>query len=279
VADVYVGGGPLSGGEKAANTPIQMVADPSFTIPSTCDQGGVDEDNQIGLGANGIIGIGPEPDDCGGFCTGTPTGGNGWPYYACSGSSCTQTSATLAQQVTGPIVNFATDNNGSLINFPAVVDGQPTTTGTITFGIATQTNNAVGSATVYTMDTNDSYTTNYNGQVLTGSFVDSGSNAFFFPDNTIPVCSDFTSFYCPSSTLNLSAQTVGFTQGSGTVLFNVANTDALFNNSSNPAYGDLGGPNTGNFDWGLPFFFGRTTFTSIRGTMVSGQPATPWWAY
>jgi hypothetical protein len=295
LADVHLNGLAPSTGEVASSLPVQLVADPtSFAIPSTCNNGGIDEDNQIGLGANGIIGVGPEPTDCtfGGqnFCTGAPPQGD--PYYFCSGSSCVAASVPTTQQVTNPIVGFTStgDDNGLAILFEPVTDGEPTVTGTMIFGIGTQTNNPLGTATVYTMNSSDEFTTNYSGQVLTQSFIDSGSNAYFFPDSTIPVCTDFTSFFCPTSTLPLSAVNVGVTQGSGTVSFSVANTDTLFN-SSNPAYGDLAGPNgtpgcTGNqgacsFDWGLPFFFrGTPVFTSIDGQGVpTGQPTAPWWAY
>ena len=292
-ADVHLNGLTTGTGEVASSLPLQLVADPtSFAIPTTCNNGGIDEDNQIGLGANGIIGIGPEPNDCtfGGqdFCTGVPPTGD--PYYSCSGSSCVAASVPLAQQVANPITGFTAtgDDNGSAILFQAVTGGEPTVTGTMIFGIGTQTNNPLGTATVYTMNSSDEFTTQYSSQDLTSSFIDSGSNAYFFPDSTIPVCSDFTSFFCPTSTDFLSAINMGSTQGSGSVSFSVANTDNLFDNSSDPAYGYLAGPNgtspcngaSCSFDWGLPFFFrGTPVFTSIDTTTVAGQPAPPWWAY
>jgi hypothetical protein len=73
----------------------------------------------------------------------------------------------------------------------------------------------------------------------------------------------------------------------------IDNTDGLFANSTDAAYPTLGGPNgttactnggsgfTGacSFDWGLPFFYGNTVFTSIDGQDVPGGFPAPWWAY
>ena len=44
------------------------------------------------------------------------------------------------------------------------------------------------------------------------------------------------------------------------------------------AFDDLAGPDTGDFDWGLPFFFGRKTFVGIEGQSSPGG-AGPYWAY
>ncbi len=272
LADVHIAG------ETASSIPIHVVADPSgFAIPAACSNGGTDEDNQAGLGANGILGVGPEPFDCGFACD--PNGGQQSPpniYFACSSTGCQSTFVSCGsecsdsspnQQIVTPVVAFSLDNNGEAINFPSVTDGEPSVTGTMTFGIGTEANNALGLATVYTLNSMDEFTTNYGTQVLTSSFIDSGSNAYFFPDSTIPVCSDASSFFCPSSTDFLNAQNIGATQGSGTVNFSVANADTLFNNSTNAAYGDLAGPNAaGSFDWGLPFFFGKTVFTPLMGS-------------
>jgi hypothetical protein len=66
------------------------------------------------------------------------------------------------------------------------------------------------------------------------------------------------------------------------VSFGIDNADNLFNNNPTAdAFSTLGGTNdSGSFDWGLPFFYGRSVFTSIRGqTTPSGTPPAPWWAY
>jgi hypothetical protein len=42
----------------------------------------------------------------------------------------------------------------------------------------------------------------------------------------------------------------------------------------------VAGPYSLGFDWGLPFFYGRTVFTGIDGVPPPvGVPAGPFWAY
>jgi hypothetical protein len=58
---------------------------------------------------------------------------------------------------------------------------------------------------------------------------------------------------------------------------NFENVTAAFPNDS--AFGNAAGPLPGNsFDWGLPFFYGRTVFTAINGTTTPAGPG-PFWAY
>jgi len=280
--------------ELASSATIQVIFDPTdFTIPANCSNGGIDEDNLQALGANGILGVGPEPVDCGLACD--PSGGNQFPpepfYYLCSsgaGASCQPSFVTLAQQVVNPVVLFPTDNNGVIIQFPSLTGAGATATGSMIFGVGTQSNNKVGSATIFTLDDLDTFSVTYKGVTYnssngTPSFIDSGSNALFFPDTTIPTCVDIPDFYCPTSLLSLSATNLGTNNQTGTVNFNIDNADNLFSagGGADAAFSTLGGPNPGGgFDYGLPFFYGKSVFTTIDGQGVpSGTPAAPWWAY
>jgi len=156
--------------------------------------------------------------------------------------------------------------------------------GSLIFGIGTQSNNGLGGAKVYTVDASANFVTTYNNQSYNQSFIDSGSNGLYFLTSGIagiPVCSDATSFYCPTTTKNLSAVNSGSNGGaSGKVNFSVANADALFKNNPNAAvFEQLAGPNSlSGFDWGLPFFYGRNVFTAIEGRNTPGGTG-PYWAY
>ncbi len=57
---------------------------------------------------------------------------------------------------------------------------------------------------------------------------------------------------------------------SGTVPFQVGNFDGLIK-SSNNVFSDLGGDigGIGGFDWGLPFFFGRSVYMGFEGSSTS----------
>jgi hypothetical protein len=288
------------GGETATSTSIQVIATPSFSIPSGCT--GINEDTQQTLLANGILGVGAEPFDCGTACdqVANPQGPIPLVYYFCSsGGTCNATYVPCGPlcegqsapdyQVTNPVFNFPTDNNGVIVELPALQpagsSAEATVTGQLVFGIGTESNNALPSAaTVLNLDTSDSFTTNFASQSLTGSFIDSGSNGLFFPDPALAgsICPGTDSaWYCPSSTLvGLSATNVGATGSpSNTVTFSVDNFETVTAaNPSDAAFSNLAGPNTSGFDWGLPFFYGRNVFIAIDGSTVGSTPG-PFFAY
>ncbi len=258
-------------GETASALPMQVIGDPTYNslVPTNCSGTGVAENSVATFGANGVLGVGPFAQDCGAGCA--QNADPGW-YYACNSSSCQSTAISLAQQVQNPITLFATDNNGVIIGLPSIsVSGATSVSGTMTFGVGTQSNNGLGSARVYTLDPSTGYfKTKYNGVTYPDSLLDSGSNGLFFNDSTIAQCSG--GWYCPASTLNLSADHIGLNGTSGTVSFSVGNENVLLNNASIVASSLLAGTNgdASGFDWGLPFFFGRNVYTVIEGKSTAG---------
>jgi hypothetical protein len=271
-------------GEEAKSLPIQVIGSSSFpTIPGGCTSNGAPEDDLASLGANGILGVGNFAQDCGSACT-ESGGSNPGLYYSCPNSGCVVTTEALSNQVPNPVVLFATDNNGVIIELPSVTGAETSVSGSLIFGIGTQSNNGLGSATIYTIDPNiGNFTTVFNNiSYGDASFLDSGSNAIYFLDaNTtgLPICTDATYWYCPTSTQNLSATNQAFGGGAtGSVNFVAGNADTLSANLNNGVANGLTGPNPGSFDWGLPFFFGRKVYTAVEGKNTPGG-AGPYWAY
>ena len=175
-------------------------------------------------------------------------------------------------QIQQPVAKFATNNNGVAIVLRSVDPaGAALVAGALVFGIGTQTNNAVGRAAVLTLDANfGTLTTLFNNQTLRNSFVDSGSNGLFFNDSTLPACSGTVApgFYCPTTSQNRSAMLQGLSGTAVDATFSVANANALLNNNTTfVAFANLAGTNPlqTSFDWGLPFFYGRTVFFAIEG--------------
>jgi Protein of unknown function (DUF3443) len=272
--------------EKASSVPIQVLSDTDYTAPSSCTaaSAGASADTVEDLGANGILGVGQLPQDCG---TNTTCAASANQYYSCgSATTCTPVAATVAQQVANPVALFTTDNNGVIIELPPVSGAEASISGSLVFGIGTESNNGLAGATVYTTDlTTLNFTTAFNNTTYTdAAFIDSGSNAYFFPDSSITSCPDTSTdiahgFYCPSSTVNLSATNQGTNNASGNVSFSIADAETLFSdNPSDAAFSELGGPAANYFDWGLPFFYGRNVFTSISGKSAPSG-TTPYWAY
>jgi hypothetical protein len=291
VADVKLGTN-----EVASSTPLQLISTDT-NAPTSCSNGNTagDEDTVATLGSNGILGVGPEPNDCGPACdpnfVNTPPVGD--PYYNCTSSTCTAALVVQADQVTNPVVLFTTDNNGVVMTLPATTsDAEATLTGSLIFGINTQSNNQIPStANLFTLNTFDNFTVDFPTCVSSAggpgvcdfSFIDSGSNAYFFPDTNIPNCTDKEAFFCPAALTALSATNEDpNTLFTNIVSFAVDNADALFatNSGGDSVFSTLGGTNSADsFDWGLPFFFGRNVFTAIDGQTVANVGSGPFWAY
>ena len=288
---------------------IQVISSANTLVPNGCSNGSVIGENtpQL-LGANGILGIGPEPTDCtvagSNRCDGSVLVAPPNVYYSCPKEGCSTSDSPVTisgvQQVTNPVILFqnlatgSSDNNGVVLNFPPVVGTQSSVTGTLSFGIPA---NAVGYTQAYTLDQNDNFTSIYANQSLT-SYIDLTSPAILFPD-TIPICPMNASYYCPPQQVDTSAKIRGAgptPQGKASAAFSVANADTLFAaNPTDAAFSALGGPKgtppcsvfdeSCAFVWGMPFFYGRTVYIGIDGqTVVNSDPypalpPTPWFAF
>ncbi|MFM0073228.1 DUF3443 domain-containing protein [Paraburkholderia sediminicola] len=267
----------IGGETTAAGIPIQIIGDKaSSTVPSPGCGSGSAENTVSDLGANGILGIGTAPNDCGATCQNAATAANYSNYFACpGGTSCARTAVPLNQQVANPVANFTADNNGVIVQMPPVSNtGAASATGTLVFGIGTQSNNALAATQTFTTDAFG----NMNNSVFNGTtvqaFFDSGSNAYFFADNSLAQCgSNFAGFYCPSSAQTRSITLGGVSSTRASVSIGILSASTLFSNSSNYAFNDLAGQIGGSssFDLGLPFFYGRHVYYGIDQTLSGGQ--------
>jgi hypothetical protein len=232
------------------------------------------------FGANGIIGVGPFATDCG-DCTGNAENGFYWSCPAGGGACSATVVASASQEASNPVASFTTDKQGVILELPAVPDaGAATATGTLVFGIGTQSNNALGSLTVFGTDDNADFNINYKNVVYSEAFMDSGSNIYFFNDSAITECTSGsgateTAIYCPSSELTETALVEGASGNpQASVTFFVTNAETA--NSAFTAFDNVAAPftpaetTTSQFDLGLPFFYGRNVFVAIEGQNTSG---------
>jgi len=274
-------------GEVASAVPIQIVGAANFaSVPAACIAGGTSWDTVAQVGANGLLGVGLYRQDCGSACASTV--GNPGSYYNCGPVGCTVANVSLTAQLQNPVWLFPQDNNGLAIVLPAVgASESATVSGSMIFGIGTKANNALGAAKAMAADSLGNLTTTYNGTAYPASFIDSGSNGYFFLNSKatglLNCTGQLSGWYCPTTVTSFTAiNSAPSPNGSGlqvseNIAFSIANATTLFN-SPNTALSNLGGSNAGAFDWGLPFFFGRTVFIGIEN-QVSGAGVGPFWAY
>jgi hypothetical protein len=302
-ADGYIWG-PLTviklqmNGETADGIPVQVMDnDKSFSppVPTDCTLAtGPTSLNSINaFHANGVLGIGLSAEDCGAMCAQCDLSARGCSasndlYFSCNtqSNSCQAIPVPISSQVPNPVVAFATDNNGVILELNAVGSaGANTGTGTLTFGIGTQENNALGSAVVLQTDGYGFITAIFNGRTLTRSFFDSGSNGLYFDDSSLQTCTVNAQFYCPPSTVTLQAELQGAQGSTASLSFEIADLSTI--PASHYAISNVGGRAavtngtdtlSNDFDFGLPFFYGRRVFTAIAGTSA-GTNTGPFLAY
>ncbi len=262
--------------EVASSIPIQILADPSYsTIPSSC---GGSQATQISntLKTNGILGVGL-------FISDTQS------YFNCVPTTLNNCRISLSLspnlQVQNPVSAFPVDNNGIIIKLPTVsANGASLITGSLTFGIDTQANNSSSGSYVIPTNSSGLFTTIFNNTTFTSSFIDSGSNGLYFPSGNLSSvlvnCSSYSlaGFYCPATTQSYLAALTLKNNIQGNVSFSAANAKTLVA-SGNYAYNNITGQIGNNlFDWGLPFFFGRSVYIGITGR-TSNAGIGPYYAY
>jgi len=289
---MYFGGGTdwgvvqpvdvIMGNEPAVSVPIQVVT-PTFAgqytatgqpVSNICGVAAVDwSPSQVGF--NGILGVGVFPFD-GGF------------YYNCVPLPCTAVAVSPSQQVQNPVGLLPVDNNGVIVALPSVPSsGSPSLTGSLILGIGTASNNQPSGVTVLPTDSSGRIVTQFHPSpgvsTQQSGIFDSGSSAIFFSDLSlsVPLCPGSSSFlYCPSAPLHFSAVNTALSGApSSLVSFQLADPRPVLS-LGNAAISNIGGPAlfTGTFDWGLPFFFGRTVYVGLSGkSSVLGTG--PFWAY
>lgn len=305
-ADGYVWGSTATvdvtiGTRTLLSLPINVGGDSAAgTAPAGCSGSMTAENSVATFGANGIIGIGYFLNDC------PDCVANALPaaYYACptagDSTGCMPTAVPLSQQLTNPVGAMSADNNGVVVDLPAAIaGGQASLAGTLYFGIGTLSNNTVTNGAVFylvqpsgaaaqTLTTNFPDASASSGtMVLTGSIIDSGSNAIYADmssgGNSLPLCaSPNQAFYCPLADVNFMGTTIEAYDGSAlstAIPFTVGNAVNLFAQTGPTGpfavLPTLGGPYGGaSFDWGLPFFYGRRVYVLFDGKPATGTTVT-----
>ncbi len=250
------------GDEPYVSVPIQVINSSFGSLPLPCANA---DPTPVSSGFAGILGVGLFKEDCGLDCAFTAANG---VYYSCSGTSCTGATVPLSDQVQNPVAALPTDGNGVIVRLPSVPSGGTSSIdGSLLLGIGTRSNNTLTSPTVLRTDSAGDVTTVIDS-ISTFGFFDTGSNALFFPNpdsSLLPVCpSPNTDWYCPPATRTLSATNTAATGSpSSTVGFSISSLETLLNTSNN-VFVNIGGPSNFGFDWGLPFFMGRSVAFGIE---------------
>ncbi len=259
-------------GESAASIPVQIIADPNFaSVPVSCsNNAGPSISTAQDLGANGILGVGLFKHD----------GGN---YYACSGSSGTScVSVTLAgsSQVVNPVAVFSSaDNNGVILSLPSVpATGQQSATGTLTFGLDTQADNALAGFSIVPADSSGYISSNFNNQTFTQTYIDSGSNFNFLILTGYPA--DSNGNYTPPNPVSFPMSlSSSVSANSATSFFYLDPQPQSFTFNAYPGLAsNYGVALSSQADLGASWLYGHSVAYAINGNTLSEGP-TPFYGF
>ena len=180
-------------GEVASATSVQfmVIANPAgtYSIPTSCStparHGHERRYPECCLGANGILGVGPEPFDCGEACDPVTVNTDGRPpvrllLYAAPLMDATPMSVSCGavcgdrhgeSQVTNPVFNFTGDNNGVIIELPAVTDTAAIGKRKHDIRHRHAVQQRAGERICYVqLDSSDNFTTVFSGQTYSNEF-------------------------------------------------------------------------------------------------------------
>jgi hypothetical protein len=256
-ADIYIGGEKSTALAPIGGVSIHVIGDSEGNIPGACTSqaaGGTTQDTVDTLSANGVLGVGLFLSDCGSTCT---TSGNSF-YFNCPSSGCVSAGVPASQQVANPVSFFGADNNGVILSIGALASGSGAVTlsGTLTFGINTQSgssteaaNQTAASLNAYLADQCGNFSTfitSLNGTAIANSdpinatqgtncasttvvqaslsFIDSGSNGVFFPIPSGTSGNTIATSDIPSSCSSCSWYTPATTAAVGTSIIDYAGT-------------------------------------------------------
>src|SRR6185437_9661953 len=152
---------------------------------------------------NGILGVSFAHDDCSDVGTDEDCqDSKAFTYYSCNSTLCAPLNNATALAVSNPILGLQQDNNGYVIDFPAVSTPQNSIDGTITFGLNTRDNNQLQAAHKVAVPASGWFQVKYQGDSYSSRF-DTGSHTYYFPtDFGLPMCT----YLCPDhpTTMQLS---------------------------------------------------------------------------
>jgi len=163
-------------------------------------------------------------------------------------------------------------------------NGDTSVQGELTFGIATQADNALPAAlTVLGADATGDFTATYNGATtVLPALIDSGTDAYAFDDSTIIVCPgpSWVGYYCPAvAPHNVFAVNTGAGANTATNTVNFAIADPNSFLAGAAAFEGLaGGRGSTRFVWGMPFFYGKKIYIGIE-QKAAGAFTGPYYAY
>ena len=279
-ADVYIAG------ESAKATQMQIFGDDSqFPVPvNGCSSGGGTEtDSVTTFGGNGLLGVS--------FST-LDNYSNYFDCYNCSLSTCVPND--YFPGIPNTVTQFGADSNGVTITLPAVgASGSLTAvTGTLNFGVATQTDNTPTPTSKVVTLVNDggndatfgSFAVKVEGSTTwTLGYIDSGTDAVYFNDPanaSLVNCPNkpiyYSGFYCPTTSQNVSFNYANFGTMTtlATVPYSIVNPNSLninvvaFNNEA----GYISSSNNADSQiaLGLTTFFGHTNYVIFDGLTAPG---------
>lgn len=264
------------GGMLAADIAVQVIEQGDTPDrPSSCERSGGQPT------ANGTLGVGPHPTECGPDCIESPVHPR---FFECADGRCVAIPGRIdmAYQLPNPVSRFQNHNNGLVFDLPSTPPGgAQQVTGTLTFGVGTASNNQIGQARVLHLRRGGLFTTLFEGAAYPGSYIDSGTETYAFASDRLPRCDRPSPGYCLSPEQRLEAVTVGADDARIPVAFKVGDYQRMRDRRLG-AYDAAATTShtTQSFVWGLPFFLGRRVVLVTEGQGVPGRSDKgPFYAY